>query len=50
MRLESFYELNCTIPFGFFNNYIIMRLQYSKNLWYFTKIMSLNYDRIIELT
>ena len=46
----KFYELNCTIPFGFFNNYIIMRLQYSKNLWYFTKIMSLNYDRIIELT
>ena len=45
-----FYELNCTIPFGFFNNYLIMRLQYEKNLWYFTKIMTLNYNRMIELT
>ena len=46
----KFYELNCTIPFGFFNNYLIMRLQYEKNLWYFTKIMTLNYNRMIELT
>ena len=26
-----------------------MRLQYKENLWYFTKIMTLNYDRLIEL-
>lgn len=45
----KFYELNCTIPFGFFNNYLIMRLQYKKNFWYFTKIMTLNYTRMIEL-
>jgi hypothetical protein len=45
----KFYELNCTIPFGFFNNYLIMRLQYEENLWYFTKIMTLNYNRMIEL-
>ncbi len=45
----KFYELNCTIPFGFFNNYLIMRLQYKENLWYFTKIMTLNYNRLLEL-
>ncbi len=45
----KFYELNCTIPFGFFNNYLIMRLQFKKNLWYFTKIMTLNYNRMMEL-
>ena len=45
----KFYELNCTVPFGFFNNYLIMRLQYKENLWYFTKIMTLNYDRLWEL-
>ena len=45
----KFYELNCTVPFGFFNNYLIMRLQYKENLWYFTKIMTLNYDRLLEL-
>ena len=45
----KFYELNCTIPFGFFNKYLIMRLQYKENLWYFTKIMTLNYNRLIEL-
>ena len=45
----KFYELNCTIPFGFFNNYLIMRLQYEENLWYFTKIMTLNYNRMMEL-
>ena len=45
----KFYELNCTVPFGFFNNYIIMRLQFKKNLWYFTKIMTLNYNRMLEL-
>ena len=27
-----------------------MRLQYEENLWYFTKIMTLNYNRMIELT
>ena len=26
-----------------------MRLQYKENLWYFTKIMTLNYNRLIEL-
>ena len=45
----KFYELNCTVPFGFFNNYLIMRLQYKENLWYFTKIMTLNYNRLIDL-
>ena len=45
----KFYELNCTIPFGFFNKYLIMRLQYKENLWYYTKIMTLNYNRLIEL-
>ena len=44
----KFYELNCTIPFGFFNNYLILRLQFEKNIWYFTKLNTLNYDRMIE--
>ena len=45
----KFYELNCTIPFGFFNNYLIMRLQLKNKFWYFTKITTLNYNRMIEL-
>ncbi len=46
----KFFELNCTIPFGFFNNYLIMRLQFDKKIWYFTKISTLNYNRMLELT
>ena len=44
-----FFELNCAIPLGFFNNYIILRLQYSNNLWYFLKINTLSYKRLNEL-
>ena len=42
----SFYELDCTIPFGFFNKYLILRLQYANEIWYFKKISSLSYKRI----
>ncbi len=48
-KTGKFYELNCTVPFGFFNNYILMRLQLEDNIWYFTKITTLNYDRLLEL-
>ena len=41
------YFLNCTIPFGFFNKYLILRLQLA--LWYFSKITSLNYYRLKDL-
>ena len=44
----KFYELNCTVPFGFFNNYLLLRLQLEKKNWYFTKITTLNYNRMIE--
>jgi len=44
-----FFELNCTIPFGFFNKYLILRLQFQDMLWYFKKITSLNYYRLKEL-
>ena len=44
-----FFELNCTIPFGFFNKYLILRLQFQDMVWYFKKITSLNYYRLIEL-
>ena len=44
-----FFELNCTIPFGFFTKYLILRLQYDRMLWYFTKITSFNYNRMIEM-
>ncbi len=47
-KTGKFYELNCTIPFGFFNNYLILRLQNEKNNWYFTKITSLNYNRLLD--
>ena len=48
-KTGKFFELNCTVPFGFFNNYIILRLQYDKNIWYFTKLMTLNYNRMQQL-
>ena len=44
-----FYELNCTIPFGFFHKYLILRLQYSNELWYFKKITSLSYKKMKKL-
>ena len=44
-----FFDLNCTIPFGFFNKYLILRLQCEDMMWYFTKITSLNYNRFIDL-
>ena len=44
-----FFDLNCTVPFGFFNKYLILRLQYESMMWYFTKITSLNYNRFIDL-
>ena len=48
-KTGKFLELNCTIPFGFFNNYLILRLQYENNNWYFTKMTTLNYNRLLEL-
>ena len=44
-----FFELNCTIPFGFFNKYLILRLQFQDMVWYFSKITSLNYYRLKDL-
>ena len=44
-----FFELNCTVPFGFFSKYLILRLQFQDMMWYFTKITSLNYYRLKEL-
>lgn len=44
-----YFELNCTFPFGFFNKYLILRLQYEKKLWYFEKITTFNYYRLIDL-
>ena len=44
-----FFDLNCTVPFGFFNKYLILRLQFEDMMWYFTKITSLNYNRFIDL-
>ena len=44
-----FFDLNCTVPFGFFNKYLILRLQFESMIWYFTKITSLNYNRFIDL-
>ncbi len=44
-----FFELNCTVPFGFFNKYLILRLQFQDMVWYFKKITSLNYYRLKEL-
>ena len=44
-----FFDLNCTVPFGFFNKYLILRLQFQDMLWYFTKITSLNYTRFKDL-
>lgn len=43
------FELNCTFPFGFFNKYLILRLQYINNLWYFEKITTFNYTRLLDL-
>ena len=45
----TFIELNCTVPFGFYNKYLILRLQYYEDIWYFKKITSLSYKRIKEL-
>ena len=47
-KTGKFFELNCTVPFGFFNNYLLLRLQLEKKNWYFTKITTLNYNRMIE--
>ena len=47
-KAGKYYELNCTVPFGFFNNYLLMRLQNKNNVWYFTKINTLNYNRLID--
>ncbi len=44
-----FFELNCTVPFGFFNKYLILRLQFQEMVWYFSKITSLNYYRLKDL-
>ena len=44
-----FFDLNCTVPFGFFNKYLILRLQFEDMMWYFTKITSLNYNRFTDL-
>ena len=44
-----FFDLSCTVPFGFFNKYLILRLQFEDMMWYFTKITSLNYNRFIDL-
>ena len=44
-----FFELNCTIPFGFFNKYLILRLQFQDMVWYFSKITSLSYYRLKDL-
>ena len=48
-RNGVFFELNCTIPFGFFNKYLILRLQFQDMIWYFSKITSLNYYRLKDL-
>ena len=48
-RTGIYFELNCTFPFGFFNKYLILRLQYRKNLWYFERITSFNYNRLNDL-
>ncbi len=45
-----FFDLNCTITFVFFNKYLILRLQIEDSLWYFTKITSLSYLRLKEMT
>ena len=42
-----FFELNCTIPFGFFNKYLILRLQFQDLVWYFIK--NNKFKIIIEL-
>ena len=44
-----FFELNCTVPFGFFHKYLALRLQFENMSWYFTKVTSLNYNRFKEL-
>ena len=44
-----FFELNCTIPFGFFNKYLVLRLQFQDMVWYFSRITSLNYYRLKDL-
>ncbi len=44
-----FFELNCTVPFGFFSKYLILRLQFEDMVWYYTKVTSLNYYRFKEL-
>ena len=44
-----FYELNCTIPFGFFHKYLVLRVQFENMQWFFTKVTSLNYYRMQEL-
>ena len=44
-----FFELNCTVTFGFFNKYLILRLQFQDMVWYFSKITSLNYYRLKDL-
>ncbi len=48
-KMGIVFDLECTIPFGFFNKYLILRLQFENMVWYFTKITSLNYNRLIEL-
>ncbi|MAI02310.1 MAG: hypothetical protein CMP40_00585 [Rickettsiales bacterium] len=48
-KMGIVFDLECTIPFGFFNKYLILRLQIENMVWYFTKITSLNYNRLIEL-
>ena len=48
-KMGIVFDLECTIPFGFFNEYLILRLQFENMVWYFTKITSLNYNRLIEL-
>ena len=45
----AFFELNCTVPLGFFNKYLILRLQFQDMVWYFSKITSLNYYRLKDL-
>tara|TARA_E500000178_G_C16978303_1_gene734467 strand:- start:807 stop:1397 length:591 start_codon:yes stop_codon:yes gene_type:complete len=43
------FDLSCTIPFGFFNKYLTLRLQYHNMIWYYTNIGSLNFYRYKEL-
>ncbi len=45
----SYREMRCTLPIGPFRKYVVMRLQEIGETWYYTRITTMNAERLPDL-